>query len=257
MIIKRDCLCTPVGKNRPLHIYLPDEYFESGERYPVMYFFDGHNLFNDEDATYGKSWGLKHFLDNWPKRMIIVGFECGHEGRERLNEYSPYSWNSNYIGKVDGIGDTILDWMVYEVKPMIDAEFRTWAHREATGIGGSSMGGLMSFYGTLKYNDIFSKAACLSTTIIPCWRKLSADIKAAGLEADTRIWLSYGEAEAFDRSSAVSEIFNTKTAQYTDKIIKMLDEKGVMSHSYMQPGGRHCEADWEKQIPAFMEYLWF
>ena len=42
-----------------LHLWLPDDYEESNERYPVMYFFDGHNLFYNEDATYGKSWGLK------------------------------------------------------------------------------------------------------------------------------------------------------------------------------------------------------
>ena len=73
MIIKQDFLYTPVGKNRMLHIYLPDDYEQSQERYPVMYFFDGHNLYNNEDATYGKSWGLKEFLEGWRKDMIIVG----------------------------------------------------------------------------------------------------------------------------------------------------------------------------------------
>ena len=75
MIIKRDFIYTPKGTSRPLHIYLPDNYFESEKRYPVMYFFDGHNLFFNEDATYGKSWGLKEFLDNWEKEIIVVGIE--------------------------------------------------------------------------------------------------------------------------------------------------------------------------------------
>ena len=59
MIIKRDFIYTPKGENRKLHIYLPDDYDQTNERYPVMYFFDGHNLFFNEDATYGKIWGLK------------------------------------------------------------------------------------------------------------------------------------------------------------------------------------------------------
>ena len=63
MIIKRDFIYSPKGTNRPLHIYLPDDYFDTEERYPVMYFFDGHNLFSDQDATYGKSWGMKEFMD--------------------------------------------------------------------------------------------------------------------------------------------------------------------------------------------------
>ena len=84
MIVKKSCIYPPKGTDRPLHIYLPDNYEASGERYPVMYFFDGHNLFTDEDATYGKSWGMKEFLEGWDKDMIIVGIECGHDGYERL-----------------------------------------------------------------------------------------------------------------------------------------------------------------------------
>ena len=65
MVEKRDVLFTPAGSTRRLHIYLPEGYDGSEERYPVMYFFDGHNLFFNEDATYGKSWGLREFLDGW------------------------------------------------------------------------------------------------------------------------------------------------------------------------------------------------
>ncbi|MBR2654045.1 MAG: alpha/beta hydrolase, partial [Lachnospiraceae bacterium] len=90
MVIKRDFIYTPKGKSRMLHIWLPENYNESEDRYPVMYFFDGHNLFFNEDATFGKSWGLFEFLSDWPKDIIIVGIECGHDGDERLGEYSPY-----------------------------------------------------------------------------------------------------------------------------------------------------------------------
>ena len=55
MLIKQDFYFNSLGANRPLHIRIPDH----GEPpFPVFYFFDGHNLFRDEDATYGKSWGL-------------------------------------------------------------------------------------------------------------------------------------------------------------------------------------------------------
>ena len=73
MIVKRDFIYTPKGKNRPLHIYLPEGYGKTEKRYPVMYFFDGHNLFFDTDATYGKCWGLKEFLDKWDRKLILVG----------------------------------------------------------------------------------------------------------------------------------------------------------------------------------------
>lgn len=69
MIEKKDVTITPLGLQRRLHIYLPDDYYQSKETYPVMYMFDGHNLFYDEDATYGKSWGLKEFLDQYDKKF--------------------------------------------------------------------------------------------------------------------------------------------------------------------------------------------
>ena len=78
MIVKQPFYFPFAGENRMLHIYLPDDYDESDERYPVMYMFDGHNLFYDSDATYGKSWGMKDFLDSWDKKIIIVGAECSH-----------------------------------------------------------------------------------------------------------------------------------------------------------------------------------
>lgn len=72
MIEKKDVTITTLGLQRRLHIYLPDDYYQSKETYPVMYMFDGHNLFYDEDATYGKSWGLKEFLLEKTTKNLIV-----------------------------------------------------------------------------------------------------------------------------------------------------------------------------------------
>ena len=156
MIIKRDRLFTPAGTNRRLHIYLPDNYYWTDERYPVMYFFDGHNLFFNEDATFGKSWGLKEYLDYWHKKMIIVGIECSHEGNQRLQEYCPYVYTGKFWGVLHGTGKETLVWMTEELKPDIDREFRTYAFREATGIAGSSMGGLMALYGVVMHKKMIA-----------------------------------------------------------------------------------------------------
>ena len=173
MIVKRDCIYSPKGKNRPLHIYLPDDYLRSMDRYPVMYFFDGHNLFRDCDATYGKSWGLKDFLDHWDRKIILVGIECGHEGEERLSEYLPDpAAASSHFARFYPMGHSTMEWIANEVKPMIDRDYRTLPDREFTGIGGSSMGGLMALYAGAQYNHVFSKAACVSSAIGFCVRPL-------------------------------------------------------------------------------------
>lgn len=253
MIIKRD-FTYPTGGLRPLHIYLPDNYYESEDRYPVMYFFDGHNLFFNEDATYGKSWGLKEFLDNWDKDIIIVGMECGHEGMERMSEYLPYKMFRSWFGDMEPKGDLTMQWIINEIKPMIDREYRTWSHREATAIGGSSMGGIMSLYAIVHYNNVFSKGACVSSAIGMCFPSLMNDMKESFIHPDTRAWLSWGSREAKAPDNEIdchSHVYRNNKAA-ANKFLA----QGAMPQLWCQVNGSHCEADWEKQVPLFMEFLW-
>ena len=256
MIVKRDMLFTPAGANRPLHIWLPSGYEDTDERYPVMYFFDGHNLFFDEDATFGKSWGLREFLLGWEKPMIVVGMECGHGDRERLVEYCPYHFVGGFWGDLRGDGDATIRFMAEELKPMIDSEYRTYAHREATGIGGSSMGGLMSLYAGVRYNSVFSKAACVSSAISPCMPDLLRDIAESDINPDTRFYLSWGTEEAGGKALNPKDDWNTRAARCNSAVAERLNEKGALTRLVCQRGGGHCEADWEKLVPGFMEYLW-
>ena len=256
MIVKRDFLYSPKGKNRTLHIYLPDNWDNSGQRYPVMYFFDGHNLYRDQDATYGKSWGLEEFLEHWDKDMIVVGLECSHEGNQRLDEYSPYTFPMGHWGMVHGMGQQTMDWIVRQVKPMIDREYPTYPFREATGIAGSSMGGLMSLYAAAAYNKYFSKAACLSSTITPCFADMGREILGHRLNADTRVYLSWGTQEAGGTRPEYEQNLTTHTARCNLAAKALLEEQRVQVKAYCQISGRHCEADWEKQVPIFMDFLW-
>lgn len=256
MIVKRDFWYSPTGKNRPLHIYLPEGYEQTEEQYPVMYFFDGHNLFYDEDATYGKSWGLKAFLDQWEKPMIIVGIECGHEGEERLCEYLPYPVHRGYFSRFPGIGDATIQWMIHEVKPVIDREYRTYPFRECTGIAGSSMGGLMALYGVVHYNQWFSKAACISSAIGFCRPALMRDMNQNPVDPDTRVYLSWGTQEAHGAKDIWSEDRSSYTYRGNRAVANKIWGNGAKAKMYCQIGGRHCEADWEKLVPDFMDYLW-
>ena len=171
MLIKQSFLFPPKNADRPLHIWLPEDYHTSGEYYPVMYFFDGHNLFRDEDATYGKSWGMAKFLSQWKKPMILVGIECGHEGQERLSEYLPYP-AQGWFGQFEPRGWETMEWILRDVKPYIDITYRTIPFRECTAIGGSSMGGIMALYACAHFNRWFSKAACISTAMASAWDPL-------------------------------------------------------------------------------------
>ena len=254
MIVKRDFIYTPKGKNRPLHIWLPEDYFESTQFYPVMYFFDGHNLFSNEDATYGKSWGMAEFLNGWIKDMIVVGIECGHDGYERLSEYLPYPAVGRF-GEFEPWGEKTMDWIVEEVKPMIDKEYRTIPFRECTAIGGSSMGGIMSLYAAVHYNKWFSKAACVSTAMGFCMEPLFEDLNRSDISADTRVYLSWGTREA-KRTHPERGDRSSPTYHNNKAVADFLKRRKATVKMECQVNGGHCEADWEKLVPGFMDFLW-
>lgn len=254
MLIKQDFYFHSLGASRPLHIRIPDF---GQPPFPVMYFFDGHNLFLDEDATYGKSWGLDKYCSLWDKPMIIVGVECSHEGNGRLSEYLPYASAISWLGGISPLGDVTMQGLIYELKPYIDSTYPTIPFRECTGIGGSSMGGLMAAYALVKYNLYISKAACVSPSIAAVCRKLWKDMDQTEISPDTRIYLSWGTCEGYggirdpqaeDRSSWLYRIIRATANKIT--------AAGGTAKLYCQVGGRHCEEDWEKQIPFFMPFLW-
>lgn len=252
MILKRTVIYTPKNQPRTLHIHLPDDYRQSGERYPVMYFFDGHNLFRNEDASFGTSWGMEEFLNRWHKPMILVGFECTHIGNERLGEYSPYTFENDYWGCIEGWGKPTMRWIIDEIKPMIDREFRTWPFREATGIGGSSMGGLMSIYAGACHNRWFSKCACVSSSLDFNFSDILRDVGAQPIDPDTRFYLSWGSHE----EGGGEDYSEAGMSRRNHAVARVLEQQGGRTVLHCQQGGRHCEADWGRQIPDFMHWLW-
>ena len=257
MIVKRDFLYTPKGVSRKLHIWLPENYDHTDERYPVMYFFDGHNLYFDQDATYGKSWGLKEFLDSWDKEMIVVGIECGHDGQERLSEYLPYPANKgSHFASFEPMGDKTMQWILSEVKPLIDLEYRTIPFRECTGIAGSSMGGLMALYAAVHYNRWFSKAGCVSSAIGFCMRPLMSDLRKTDISPDTRVYLSWGTREAWGIRNPEADDRHSKTYNWNKKVADQILTCDAAVKMHCQIGGGHCEADWEQLVPTFMNFLW-
>ena len=249
MIQKFPLYYAPAGEERMIHLYLPDEYSDARSadvRYPVVYMFDGHNLFYDHDATYGKSWGLKDLLDRWPKRVIVVGMECSHTGNDRIREYCPYTIKTRFTGEVHGIGDETFRWIINVVKPYIDSHYRTWRHREATAVAGSSMGGMMALYGVLRYNEVFSKSAAVSPAFFATLPLFLKELKTHAINPDTRLFMSWGTEE-------------DPHGWQTKRILRMeaaAQQHGITTWLYHQQNGHHCEADWETQVPTWMQFLW-
>ena len=237
------------NSKRRVYLYLPDSYAKAQEkRYPVLYMFDGHNVFFDADATYGKSWGMKEYMRKSKKQMIIVAVECNHEGNGRLQEYCPYNFDAPQLGHIRGRGATYMNWLVKTLKPYIDANYRTLPDRANTAIAGSSMGGLMSLYAACAFNDVFSRAACLSPSLWVDANRAMQMIAKANLRKDTCIYMDYGSEEMDNHFASAGALMAASN---------LLLAKQVHLTMRIVPGGNHSEASWEKQIPIFMECLGF
>lgn len=249
MIQKWDVRIPPLTgeRTRKAYLYLPDDYDrDPGRRYPVLYMFDGHNVFFDADATYGKSWGMASYLAWSRKSLIIVAVECNQRGNGRLREYSPCNFETPTFGRIRGKGKVYMDWLVNELKPYIDHHYRTMPDRNHTIIAGSSMGGLMSLYAVSAYNDVFQRAACLSPSlwVNPEW--MMKLVQGVQMQCDTTIYIDYGSEEMGNHPNNVNILMDMN---------RLLVEKGVNLSFRIIPGGTHSEQSWEKQIPIFMDCL--
>ena len=249
MIIRFDTtIPTLTGtKPRKAYVYLPESYQSNkNTRYPVMYMFDGHNVFFDKDATYGKSWGMNKYLTAQKKELIVVAVECNHVGDGRLREYSPFSYVNATLGRIVGKGKAYMDWLVKTLKPEIDAKYRTLPDRANTIICGSSMGGLMALYGATAYNRVFQRAACLSPSVWVSPGKVVEMVAKADIKSDTCIYMDYGSLEMYNHIANSEALIS---------VAHLLLTKRVNLAFRIVPGGTHSEASWEKQIPIFMDCL--
>lgn len=235
-------------RKRRAYVYLPVDYQEEApRRYPVMYMFDGHNLFFDEDATFGKSWGIGEYLDYTRTKIIIAAVECNTEGNGRLEEYSPVNFYMPDGTFIRGRGKKYMEWLVKEFKPYIDGNFRTLPDRENTAIGGSSMGGLMSLYALADYNKYFARGAALSPSL---WvgGGMPQFLSKAAFSRPTQLYMDYGSKE-FSIHYGQRGIF----AEATSGLIK----KGVFVTSRIVPYGTHSEASWQRRLPVMFNSLGF
>ncbi|MGM9941925.1 MAG: alpha/beta hydrolase [Bulleidia sp.] len=249
MIRKISTWFSPGNQERKLHIHVPDDYDFTRDRYPVLYMFDGHNLFYDSDATFGTCLGMKEFLDGYDVKMIVVGIACAQDDLQRAGEYIPYHIQSRIYGDFEGQGSKTVQWIVDELKPWVDENFRTCPFRESTAIAGYSLGGMMALYTVIHQNRWFSKAAVISPSLTPAMDHFVNDIEHTDLSSDTLIFFSWGTAEGSPQDVALQQ-------NNILKLEKLVQKQDVRTWLFRQEGGEHNEASWRHQLPVWMDFLW-
>ncbi len=243
-ILKKEFLIKDLNEiSHKIWVYLPPNYQSSTEKYPVIYMHDAQNLFDDVTSFVGE-WAVDETLNEYYKKsgkgFIVVGVENG--GEKRIEEYTPWK-HEKYGG---GKGDIYVDFLANELKPFIDTNYRTKPEANKTAIIGSSLGGLISFYGGLKHPKVFGKIGALSTSF---WfsNKVIDFAKENGNQKNIKLYLLVGGKEG---DSMVPD---------TENMEKLLVEVGFPKENLktkINPKGKHSESFWKEEFLEVITFLY-
>lgn len=231
-----------MGRPRTLRIYLPPGYANEQRRYPVIYMFDGQNLFDDATSYVGE-WRVDEAMDKLAREdgfeAIVVGLDHGNE--DRIHELIPY-WDFRFA---PAQGAAFIDDLVQVVKPFVDASYRTRPGRADTVIFGSSLGGLEATYAIHRHPQVFGKAGVFSPSY---WvsELAYAQVRQVRLPADARIYLYMGGKEG---DSSVPDA--RRMADLLRQ--RMRDPYNVTLH--VVDDAEHNETAWRAEFPRAVRWL--
>ena len=233
-------------RTRRVWVYLPPDYEASTRRYPVLYLQDGQNVF-DQYTSFAGEWGVDETLDALAASghdlggCLVVAVDNG--AKHRLDEYSP--WRNRRTGR-GGEGVQYGEFLVNTLKPYIDHHYRTQPGREATGIAGSSMGGLLATYAALRYPAVFGRVGVFSPAYWFAGQALLAYVAQQSPRSDTRWYFVCGTQESptmVPLMTAVRDALHDAGVPYTN-----LDFN-------TPPDGQHAEWFWRREFPAAYRWL--
>jgi len=233
---------------RELIVYTPPGYaHQAARRFPVLYLHDGQNLFDGATSFIpGQDWHVGQTADECinageVEPLIIVGM---YSTKARVREYTP-----THVPKLGGgRADRYAKFLIEEVKPLVEREYRILSGAQHTGIGGSSLGGLVSLYVGLKHCTIFGKIAALSPSV--WWNHLVIHrfVESVHVEPRPRTWLDIGTREG---PRIVQDV-----ERFRDVLLRKGWRLGHDLHYERIEGAQHNEAAWAQRVRPFLRFLY-
>jgi predicted alpha/beta superfamily hydrolase len=234
--------------DRAVQVYLPTQYIEQEERrFPVFYLHDGQNLFDGRTSYIpGRTWRANETADRLNAEgliepVILVGI--ANTGLRRMAEYTP----TRDMRMGGGDGQKYGRLLVEELKPWIDRTFRTRVGPEDTGLGGSSLGGLISLFLGWEHPSVFGKLAVMSPSVWWDYRSILSIINQAGAKPNLRIWMDMGMAEGA-RHIRDADLLAQVLVRHGWKLgVDLVYEKAV--------GAVHDEQAWAERFGDVLRFL--
>ncbi len=241
-------------RKRDIIVWLPPGYDENPKRrYPVFYMHDGQNLMDVATAYSGAEWRVDEAATQLVQAgevepLIIVGV---YNTEDRFDEYTHVKDNGEFAEFGGGKADAYGRFLVEELKPMIDRTFRTKPGPEATGLGGSSLGGLVTMHLGIKYPQVFRRLAVVSPSVFWANKDIVARVKALTRKQPSKIWVDIGTEESKGSQETVEDTRLLRDALVAegwvmDKDLKYLEVVGAF----------HTESAWADRIDDILKYLY-
>ena len=243
-----------LGNERAISVYVPPGYDEDRRAYPLLVMQDGQNLFDPATSFIrGKTWRMAEHADaaieaGEVEPLVIAG--VANAGERRMAEYTPVrDWK---LGGGDAAQYAAM--IVEELLPFLHAEYRllsgpSASGRPHTGLGGSSLGGLVSLWTGLRRPDVFGRLAVLSPSVWWNHRYIVryVDDVAAEVQPRPRIWLDAGEREG-RRTLADAEMLQARLLRHGWR-------EGADLQFETIAGGTHDEASWAERVRPMLRFL--
>jgi predicted alpha/beta superfamily hydrolase len=238
-----------LARDRDVIVYLPPGYdADESRRFPVLYLQDGQNLFDGATSfIQGQHWRVGETADALIRAgrvepLVIVGVY--NAGARRIEEYTPTQDGRTRLG---GRADLYGRFLVEELKPFVDARYRTLTDAPHTGLGGSSLGGLVSLHLGIKYPHVFGKLAVLSPSIWWDRRIILEKVRNLDTKPDVRIWIDVGTAEG--------DYVVEDAGRLRDALVARGWVLGEDLLYLEAEGAGHDELAWAERVSPVLEFL--
>jgi predicted alpha/beta superfamily hydrolase len=234
--------------DRVVSVYLPPEYLEQEERrFPVFYLHDGQNLFDGRTSYIaGRTWNAHTTVDRLTvageiEPVILVG--VANTGLRRMAEYTPTCDYKMGGGEGRSYGRLLIE----ELKPLIDSSYRTLPEAANTGLGGSSLGGLISLFFGFTHPEVFGRVAVMSPSLWWDQRSIFNVVDQTRPRPELRIWLDIGMAEG---------VRHVKDADHLERQLVKRGWKLGIDLAYMKADGAvHDENAWSARFGDVLRFL--
>ncbi|MDW8751257.1 alpha/beta hydrolase [Streptococcus suis] len=250
------------ARKRRVRVLLPKGYEEDTDKtYPVVYFHDGQNVLYSKEAFSGHSWKVIPTIKRNPDiaKMIIVAID--NDGAERMHEYAAWKFSEMGIPGIQfgGKGTLYAEFVMDVVKPFIDQEYRTKSDKAHTAMIGSSLGGNITQFMGLAYQD---QIGCLGVFSSANWLHQEAFdryIERQALDKDQRVYIYVGTEEADDTDKTLmagnikQSYINSSLTYYRQLIAGGVDLDNIVLE--VVSGAIHNEEAWAAYLPDCLRFL--